>query len=100
MARILVIDDEALIRDTIKAMLEMENHEVLLAPHGEEALREFQAQPVNLVICDLFTTRTDGMETVSAIRRLAAEVPIIAMAGGTGDAPLPGDVAPSRERPI
>src|SRR5262249_40542422 len=66
LARILVIDDEALIRETIKAMLEIEGHEIALAPHGDEALRQFRMQAFDLVICDLFTVRRDGTETVSA----------------------------------
>ena len=95
MASILVIDDEALIRETIKAMLQMEGHEIALAPHGDEALRQFRAQAFDLVICDLFTARGDGTETVSAIRRIAPEIPIIAMAGGAGDVPTSGGRDPT-----
>jgi CheY-like chemotaxis protein len=100
LARILVIDDEALIRETIKAMLQMENHEIVLARHGDESLRHFFcAQAFDLVICDLFAARRDGTETVSAIRRIAPEIPIIAMAGGAADAPTSGsrDSAPALE---
>jgi len=100
LARILVIDDEALIRETIKAMLQMEGHEIVLAPHGDEAVRHFRAQAFDLVICDLFTARRDGTETVSAIRQIAPEIPIIAMAGGAADAPMSGsrDPAPALEQ--
>jgi CheY-like chemotaxis protein len=50
MVRILVIDDDALIRETLKTMLQLEGHEV--TPHGEEGVRHFREQAVDLVICD------------------------------------------------
>ncbi len=68
MARILVIDDDALIRETLKTMLQLERHEVALAPHGEEGVRHFREQAVDLVICDTFMPRHGRMETIAAVR--------------------------------
>ena len=44
MARILVIAADALIRETLNTMLQLEGHEVALAPHGEEGLRHLRAR--------------------------------------------------------
>jgi CheY-like chemotaxis protein len=87
MARILVIDDDALVRETIRTMLELEGHEVTLAPHAEEGLRHFRQQAFDLLICDLFTPRRGRTETVSAIRLISPDVPIIAMTGGSRGTP-------------
>jgi DNA-binding response OmpR family regulator len=87
MAHILVIEDDALIRETIRTMLQLEGHEVALAPRAEDGPRHFHQQAVDLVICDVFTPRRGGTETIPAIRRLSPRVPIIAMTGGTRDAP-------------
>jgi CheY-like chemotaxis protein len=80
-----VIDDDALVRETIRTMLEMEGHEVTLAPHAEEGLWHFRQQAFDLLICDLFTPRRGRTETVSAIRLISPDVPIIAMTGGSRD---------------
>ena len=85
MARIFVIDDDALVRETIRTMLELEGHEVTLAPHAEEGLRHFRQQTFDLLICDLFTPRRGRTETVSTIRLISPDVPIIAMTGGSRD---------------
>jgi len=90
MARILVIDDDADIRDLVRAMLTQSGHDVVLAVDGEDGLRQFPRQPFDLVICDIFMPKKEGLETVKELRRLAADLPIITMSGsppaGEGDA--------------
>jgi len=87
MARILVVNDDALVRETIRTMLQLEGHEVALAPHREDGLRHFRQQAFDLVICDIFMPRRGGTETVAKIRRISPDVPIIAMMGGARDVP-------------
>ena len=52
MARILVIDDDALIRETLKTMLQLEGHEVRAGAAWRKGVRHFREQAVDLVICD------------------------------------------------
>jgi CheY-like chemotaxis protein len=87
LARILVIAADALIRETLKTMLQMEGHEVALAPHGTDGPRHLREQAVDLVISDIFMGRGGGTETVAAIRRISRDIPIITMVGGAGDIP-------------
>jgi DNA-binding NtrC family response regulator len=87
LARILVIAADALIRETLKAMLQLDGHEVALAPHGEEAAQRFRKQAAELAICDICIRRGGGTETVSAIRRLSPDIPVIAMMGAAGSVP-------------
>lgn len=87
MARILVIAADALIRETLKTMLQLEGHEVALTPPDEEAAQRFRERAAELVICDISMRRGGGTETVSAIRRVAADIPVITIVGAAGSAP-------------
>jgi CheY-like chemotaxis protein len=84
MARILVIDDDALVRETVKNMLELNGHEVTLAEHGGDGLRRFGGGGTfALVITDILMPEVEGMETVRRLRQISATTPIIAMTGGS-----------------
>jgi two-component system, chemotaxis family, chemotaxis protein CheY len=82
MARILVIDDDHLVRDTLKSFLQVEGHTVLLAVDGNDGLRQCREQIVDLVICDIFMPEKEGIETVREMRQMMPTVPIVTMTGG------------------
>jgi CheY-like chemotaxis protein len=88
MARILVIDDNDLIRTTVAAMLKTGGHDVALAVDGDDGVLQFREQPFDLVLCDVFMPNKEGLETVREIRQLSAATPIISMTGSV--APVPG----------
>jgi CheY-like chemotaxis protein len=81
MARILVIDDDDLVRRTVETMLRLAGHDVALAVDGVDGLRQFQTQPFDLVIADIFMPNKEGLETVRELRRITAQTPIITMTG-------------------
>lgn len=81
MARILVIDDDELVRGTVQAMLESDGHEAVLAVDGDDGIRRFHQQRFDLVLCDVFMPRKEGLETVREIRQSSRETPIISMTG-------------------
>jgi DNA-binding NtrC family response regulator len=70
--RVLVVDDDAGVRYTLREILETHGLEVAEACDGAEALERFEAAPAQLVITDLRMPRMDGMEL---LRRLAARAP-------------------------
>src|SRR5882672_6361100 len=82
MARILVIDDDDLIRGTVQTILASDGHEPVLAVDGEDGVRQFRRQRFDLVLCDVFMPHKEGLETVREIRQLSAGTPIISMTGG------------------
>jgi CheY-like chemotaxis protein len=90
MSRVLVIDDEPLVREMIKVMLEREGHDVVLARTSQEGIERFRSQPVDVVICDVFMPEQSGLEAISQIRGYSAEVPIIAISGGFAVSPEQG----------
>ena len=83
-ARILVADDEALVRGFLRAVLQEAGYEVLEAANGKEALQQVRAEPVDLVITDLAMPEQEGLETIRALRRDVPGVRIIAISGAFG----------------
>src|SRR5262245_22104479 len=61
MARILVIDDEPLVRDAVRGLLEFAGHEVSEAVDGVEGADLFRRHPCDLVLCDLYMPRESGL---------------------------------------
>lgn len=82
MALILVVDDEELVRRTLRAVLERAGHTVEEAQDGDEAISKFTETSPALVLIDIIMPNREGVETIGELRRINPEVPIIAMSGG------------------
>jgi CheY-like chemotaxis protein len=80
--RILVIDDEAPIRDLVREMLELEGYVVKTAPNGKAGLQLFRKEPTDLIITDIFMPEMEGLETIRELHRDFPDVKIIAISGG------------------
>src|SRR3712207_6526076 len=78
----MVVDDNATIRRTLRALLERRGHEVVLASDGGDAMRQWRRSPADLVITDVHMPDKNGLETVVEIRDHSPDVPIIVMSGG------------------
>lgn len=83
MARILVIDDEPLIREMLQEHLTDLGHEVAVAPDGRKAVKLMQLQPADLVITDVFMPEKDGLSTIEELRHARPGTKIIAISGGS-----------------
>ena len=73
---ILLVDDEESIQKLLTYPLEREGFAVVQARDGEEALRRFEEQPVDLVVLDVMLPKLDGLEVCKRLRATSA-VPII-----------------------
>ncbi len=82
MARILVIDDEELVRFSIRKTLEGDNHNVTEASNGDEGLGLQSKQPFDIVITDLIMPVKEGIETIQQLRSDFPDLSIIAISGG------------------
>lgn len=80
--RILVIDDDDMVRTFVRRALEGEGYSIAMAANGYEAMVQFRQFKPDCVITDLLMPERDGIETIMEIRRLAPETPIIAITGG------------------
>lgn len=82
MARILIVDDEDLVRLTLRQFLERAGHEVFEAGDGNEGLRQIEVCRPELVISDIIMPDREGIETIHKIRQDYPAVKIIAISGG------------------
>jgi len=81
MSKILVIDDERAIRNSLKEILEFEKHEVEVAEDGEAGLELFQKGSFDVVLCDIKMPQMDGIEVLDKMQKIAAETPVIMISG-------------------
>src|SRR6478609_9254579 len=74
---VLIIDDEAEIRESLQTLLEMEGFEVNTAESGEEGLAQMAERTFDLVLLDLALPGRDGMEILSEIHAHDSQLPVI-----------------------
>lgn len=82
-ARILVVDDEALIRHLVIDTLTDEGHDVHSAPSGEVALGELQGSTPDLLIVDLRMPGMTGAEFVRLQRAAGLQIPVVVLSGSS-----------------
>jgi DNA-binding NtrC family response regulator len=75
--RILIVDDEEVLRDVLDAVLRREGFEVIPAASGEEALNVLEGEDVDLVILDVMLPGISGIDTLRAIRIANPYLPVI-----------------------
>ncbi len=82
-ADILIVDDEADIRDLVAGILEDEGHSTRLARDSDEALRSIEERRPHLVILDIWLqgSRLDGLEVLSYIKRSYPDLPVVIISG-------------------
>jgi DNA-binding response OmpR family regulator len=81
--KILVIDDDTLVRDTIERILERKGYSVLVAADGVRGLRMFHSEQPDLVITDIIIPEKEGLQTIREIRGEQPDAKIIAISGGS-----------------
>jgi len=80
--RVLVIDDEDMIRDIIKTVLSEAGYQVAGAANGMEGLKILGSQPVDLIITDILMPEKEGIATIIEARKSHPNIKIIAISGG------------------
>lgn len=80
-AKLLVVDDDQAVRDSVVAYLEDSGYSVLEADNGEAALALFEREALDLVICDLRMPVMDGLTLLRRIMEVTDEVPVIVVSG-------------------
>ncbi|MDA1090112.1 MAG: response regulator [Proteobacteria bacterium] len=90
MARILLIEDEEMVRYSLRCALEDDGHEVFEASDGDGGVSLFKEManaptPADIVITDILMPKKHGYDTISEIKGLSPTVKIIAISGGGGN---------------
>jgi len=81
MSRILVIDDERSIRNTLKEILEFEKYQVELAEDGFKALELIKTNDFDVILCDIKMPGMDGIEVLQKIEELHQDTPVVMISG-------------------
>jgi len=84
MARVLIVDDEELLRAALREVLEKHGHEVFEAGNGIVGTQLLDRSPVDLVITDLIMPAKEGIETIRDIKRAHPGIRVIALSGRGG----------------
>jgi len=82
MPRILLIDDDQMVRQLLRAILEEAGYEVEEAADGRQGLDFFRQLPFDLVIVDIFMPNVDGLETIIEMKESHPDMKSIAISGG------------------
>jgi two-component system response regulator MprA len=77
--RILVIDDDQAVRDSLRRSLEFNGFDVSLAADGAEALANLSSIAPDLLVADVMMPRLDGLEMTRALRSAGNDVPILVL---------------------
>jgi two-component system, NtrC family, nitrogen regulation response regulator NtrX len=77
MPKILIIDDEKIIRNTLREILEYEKYEVDEAKDGEEGLEKLKSEAYDAAFCDIKMPNMDGIEVLEKAAELGIETPFI-----------------------
>jgi two-component system nitrogen regulation response regulator NtrX len=80
-SRILVIDDEPAIRDSLRMILEYEDYQFVGAASGQEALDVLQRERPDVVLLDIKMPGVDGMEVLRKLRAIDETLPVIMISG-------------------
>ena len=84
--RILVVDDEASIRDLLSKTLALADYDVDLAPDGRTAIDRLRIAPYDLLITDLKMPGIDGLTVIREGRRLRPDIPVVIITGYSSEA--------------
>ena len=79
--RVLVVDDEASIRDLLSKTLALAEYEVDVAPDGRSALERMRMYPYDLLIADLKMPGMDGLTVIREAKRYKVDLPVIIITG-------------------
>jgi two-component system, OmpR family, response regulator MprA len=82
--KILIVDNERAVRESLRRALELEGYEIELAEDGAEALERLESQPEpDAMVLDVLMPRVDGLEVSRTLRRNGSRLPILMLTART-----------------
>jgi len=99
---ILVVEDDASVRESVENVLRVAGYDSVLAAGGSEAIIKFESAPIDLVLMDIGLPNQNGWQTCRHLAREHANVPVIVMTGQPGQfkSALAGGAAALMEKPL
>jgi CheY-like chemotaxis protein len=89
MPRVLVIDDDKLVRETARILLRAQGYEVVVADGGAAGIEAARANQFDVAIVDLFMPDINGFKVMGTIRQSNPDIPMIAASGFMFDSTCP-----------
>jgi CheY-like chemotaxis protein len=86
--RILIIDDDALVRQSLSMLLSGLGHEIFTASTAMDGIERAENTPVDVALVDMKMPGLDGLEAVKAIVRMEPSIPVVGMSGGSLNADI------------
>ena len=85
MASILLIDNDAAVREVLRIALMTAGYSISEAANGRQGINSFRKAPTDIVITDIYMPDRDGLEVIEALRRTHPTVKILAISGASGN---------------
>lgn len=82
MAKILLVEDDDLVRDMLTQVLQRATHEVMCATNGEEAMEYLKKEKPDIMVTDIIMPKKSGITLISEVRDRHPTMEIIAISGG------------------
>jgi len=82
---LLITDDDAAFRETLKGVFEPRGFRTLLAGDGEEALEIVRSEEIHIVLLDMHMPKLTGLETLRLLKQFKSLLPIILLSAGLDD---------------
>ena len=79
--RVLIIDDERSIRNTLKEILEFEGHQITLAADGAEGLEAASSASFDVIFCDIKMPGMDGIEVLDKLMAMGIDSSVVMITG-------------------
>lgn len=80
--RVLLIDDEPMVRKIVRKMLERASHEVVDVENGRAGLDQLERAPFDLIVTDIIMPDVEGIEVLMTVRERHPSIAVVAMSGG------------------
>lgn len=82
MAKVLLVDDDTLVRTSLAYALEDAGHVVVQAVNGDDGLAALARDSFEVVVLDILMPEREGIETIREIRKKSTTLPVLAISGG------------------
>ena len=82
MAKVLLVEDDELVRYALTELLEEAGHQVFVRENGYKIIEYVECNPVDIVLTDIVMPEVDGIEVLTAMRKSFPDLPVIALSGG------------------
>ena len=87
MTKVLLVDDDEVIRETLSDALKLRKFVVSCLSDGTKVLTEIEENDYDIIVLDIVMPNKEGLETIQDVRKVNPKIPILAISGGGRTAP-------------